>query len=257
MKSKYLCLFVGRGQMVVKTSADAPALPTLDELADSLPAGTKTITVHTGEADIEAAHLPQWQSANPEFSAEDFRPLFLTMPHPAFAAACKAKQMVFWDEQSRFCPECGSPLQPLTDISKKCPECGHETYPPISPAIIVRVERGQDEILMVRARNFRDDHYGLVAGFVEVGESLEECVRREVREETGLEITDIKYWGSQPWPFPSGLMVGFVAQYAGGQIKIQQEELIDARFFRRGQLPALPGKMSIARQLIDEWTGQP
>ena len=255
MNSNNICIFVGRGQMVVKQMPDAPALPTVADVEKLLPADAKLITVHANGADLVATYLAEWPSSS-SLQAVDFRPLFLTMRRDEFNAAGKAKQMVFWEAQSHFCPECGAKLQPLTDISKKCHACGHETYPPISPAIIVRVERGDDEILMVRARNFRDDHYGLVAGFVEVGESLEECVRREVREETGLEIDNIRYAASQPWPFPSGLMIGFVAKYVSGEIKIQEEELIDAKFFKRDALPALPGKMSIARQLIDEWTGE-
>lgn len=141
----------------------------------------------------------------------------------------------------------------MLDNARRCPSCGNEIFPPIAPAIIVRVERGDDEILMVRAHNFRSDFYGLVAGFVEPGETLEECVAREVKEETGLDITDIRYACSQPWPFPSGLMIGFVAKYAGGEIVVQQEELKDARFFRRSAMPNLPSPMSIARRLVDEW----
>lgn len=257
MENKKICIFVGRHKMVVAHVGDeqAPTLPTLADVAHLLPQGASPIAVHSPQMELWALTMDKWADTG-TLTATEFRPLFFVMDHDEFQAACKAKQLAYWDTQSHFCPECGHAMEPLTDIAKKCPRCGHETYPPIAPAIIVRVERGTEEILLVRARNFRGDHYGLVAGFVETGETLEECVRREVKEETGLDIKEIRYAGNQPWPFPSGLMIGFVAQYAGGEIKVQEEELTDARFFRRGELPAIPDKMSIARRLIDEWTGE-
>lgn len=258
-QTEKICIFVVGRQMVVRVSCGdaAPLLPTLDEARPLLPAGAKVIPVHS-VGGLYAARVPAWdEPPGACLRAVEFRPLFSLLDPALFADCCKAKQIAYWDEQSCFCPVCGGPMRPHSDISKVCPACGHETWPPISPAIIVRVERGCDEVLLVRARNFRGAHYGLVAGFVEPGESLEECVRREVREEVGLEISAPRYAGSQPWPFPSGLMVGFVAQYAGGDIRVQEEELTDARFFRRGALPALPDKMSIARRLIDEWALAP
>ncbi|MBR1755750.1 MAG: NAD(+) diphosphatase [Bacteroidaceae bacterium] len=113
-----------------------------------------------------------------------------------------------------------------------------------------------EEVLLVRAHNFRGPHYGLVAGFVETGETLEEAVRREVREETGIEIANIRYFGSQPWPYPCGLMVGFTADYVSGDIRLQRSELSAGDWFTRDQLPPIPGKASIARRLIDDWLEQ-
>jgi NAD+ diphosphatase len=106
---------------------------------------------------------------------------------------------------------------------------------------------------MVRARNFRGTYYGLVAGFLEAGETLEECVHREVMEETGIRIKNLKYFGSQPWPYPSGVMIGFTAEYESGDIKLQDEELCAGAFFDRDNLPEIPRKMSLARTLIDDW----
>ena len=139
-----------------------------------------------------------------------------------------------------------------TDISKRCEECGKEVWPSLATAIIVLVHRG-DEVLLVHARNFRGNFFGLVAGFVETGESLEEAVHREVMEETGLTITNLRYFGSQPWPYPSGLMVGFHADYVSGEIKLQKEELAAGQWFGRDNLPEIPEKLSIARKIIDDW----
>lgn len=169
-----------------------------------------------------------------------------------YQAAGKAYQILYWDKHSRFCPVCGTPTEQQTPIMKKCPLCGNELYPPISTAIIVLVRKGE-EILLVRARNFRGTFHGLVAGFLEAGETLEECVEREVMEETGLKVKNIRYFRSQPWPYPSGLMVGFIADYESGTIKLQEDELTSAAFYRKDNLPELPQKLSIARKLIDWW----
>ena len=142
-----------------------------------------------------------------------------------------------------------------TDISKRCEECGKEVWPSLATAIIVLVHRG-DEVLLVHARNFRGNFFGLVAGFVETGESLEEAVHREVLEETGLTITNLRYFGSQPWPYPSGLMVGFHADYVSGEIKLQKEELAAGQWFTKDNLPEIPEKLSIARKIIDDWLNQ-
>jgi NAD+ diphosphatase len=147
-------------------------------------------------------------------------------------------------------------MKRTTIISKQCTNCGKEVWPQVSPAIIVRIRRG-DEILLVHAKNFRrSEMYGLVAGFVETGETLEECVRREVHEEVGLEIKNIRYFGSQPWPYPCGIMIGFTADYAGGQIHLQEEELSSGKWFDRDHLPQIPDKMSIARKLIDDYIAE-
>ena len=139
-----------------------------------------------------------------------------------------------------------------TDISKKCTECGKEVWPQLAIAIIVLIHRG-DEVLLVRAKNFRTDFFGLVAGFVETGETLEEAVVRETMEETGVKITNIRYFGSQPWPYPCGLMVGFMADYDSGKIHLQRSELSKGAWFDRDHLPHIPEKLSIARQLLDAW----
>lgn len=170
-----------------------------------------------------------------------------------YRMACHAAVWNHWDRTSRFCGVCGGTLSRHQSMGKRCGQCGAEHFPHIAPAVIVRISRG-DEVLLVHARNFRrPDMYGLVAGFVEGGETLEACVAREVREETGIEVTDLRYFGSQAWPYPSGLMIGFTARYVSGTLRLQDAELSDAGFFDRNHLPELPGQMSIARRLIDDF----
>jgi NAD+ diphosphatase len=142
-----------------------------------------------------------------------------------------------------------------TEISKKCTECGKEIWPQLATAVIVLIHKG-DEVLLVRAKNFRTDFYGLVAGFVETGETLEEAVAREAFEETGVRITNIRYFGSQPWPYPCGLMVGFNADYVSGDIHLQKSEIAKGGWFRKDNLPTIPEKLSIARMLLDAWIEQ-
>lgn len=179
------------------------------------------------------------------------------LPLDWYKRAGKAHQLVHWDRHSQFCPACGTRLVWNTLISKRCEICNHEYYPTISPAMIVLIRRGE-EVLLVHARNFKKNFYGLVAGFLEVGETIEQCVRREVYEETGLKIKNISYFGSQPWPYPSGIMVGFFADYESGEIKFIDGELSRGSFFTKDNLPVLPDKLSIARRMIDWWiAGEP
>lgn len=169
-----------------------------------------------------------------------------------YQAAGKAREIIHWDKTNRFCSACGTPLERKEEIMKKCPHCGKEVYPTISTAILVLI-RKEDSLLLVHARNFKGTFNSLVAGFLETGETLEECVEREVREETGLEVKNIRYFGNQPWPYPSGLMVGFIADYAGGEIRLQNEELSSGAFYTRDNLPELPRQLSLARKMIDWW----
>lgn len=177
------------------------------------------------------------------------------LPLSHYLMAGKARELIHFDDTVRYCSVCGAPMQWHTGISKACTACKREVWPTIATAIIVRITRG-DEVLLVRAKNFRGNYYGLVAGFLETGETLEECVRREVREETNLEITNIRYFGNQPWPYPSGQMIGFTADYAGGTLRIQDDELATAAFFHRDHLPEISHKLSMARMLIDDWLAQ-
>lgn len=161
-------------------------------------------------------------------------------------------ELLNWSCLYRHCPKDGHKLQPSIGISKRCDFCGREYFPTLFPAIVVLVLKG-DEALLVQAYNFRNDIMALVAGFVECGENLEECVRREVKEETGLEISEIKYYGSQSWPFPMQMMVGFTAKYEGGELKFEDGEIRKGGFFPRSNPPEIPGPPSLSHKIIEEW----
>lgn len=247
------CIFYNDQLLIQKHPDGTCTLPTGEQLPVA-PATEQTVhrvTLPTGEQ-VYAFAIDYPVAETAEWMMTGLRASFDHLPLSDYKAAGKAYQILYWDRHSRYCPVCGTPTEQQTDIMKKCPRCGNELYPPISTAIIVLVRRG-DEILMVHARNFRGTFYGLVAGFLEAGETLEQCVRREVMEETGLTIRNITYFDSQPWPYPSGLMVGFFADYESGTIKLQEDELTAGAFYHRNNLPELPRKLSIARRLIDAW----
>ena len=183
------------------------------------------------------------------------RKSYYKLPHELYLKAGKCQELLYWDYNTKFCGVCGGTMKMHTDISKRCEQCGKEVWPQLATAVIVLIHRG-DEVLLVHARNFRTDFYGLVAGFVETGETLEQAVHREVREETGITITNLRYFGSQPWPYPCGLMVGFHADYVSGEIHLQRSELSKGAWFRKDNLPTIPEKLSIARKLIDDWIGR-
>lgn len=175
------------------------------------------------------------------------------IPHWQYRIACKGAELLNLDRNSRFCGRCGGRLRRSDNgLSKLCDNCGAEVFPQISPCVIVLVRRGE-EALLVHAATFRSGFYGLVAGYVETGETLEECVRREVIEETSLEIENLRYAGSQPWPNPANLMLGFTADYAGGELRFADGELTSGGFFSIDRLPQLPSGASIARMLINQW----
>jgi NAD+ diphosphatase len=182
---------------------------------------------------------------------EGLRQVYGRLDEDLFWVAARAVQIVEWDRTHQVCGRCGVPLRTRTaERAKECPQCSLLHFPRLAPAIIVLVERG-DELLLARSRHFMPGMYSVLAGFVEPGESLEEAVVREVKEEAGIEIKDIKYFGSQPWPFPHSLMIGFTATYAGGEISLDDKEIEDAGWFNVENLPRIPGKISIARKLID------
>ena len=189
-----------------------------------------------------------------EWNMVPLRTSFDLLPTELYNMAGKGREILYWDQNTKYCGVCGAPMQLHTDISKRCTNCGKEVWPALATAIIVAITRNNgEEILLVQSNKFKKDYLGLVAGFVETGETLEECLQREVWEETHLHVTNIRYFASQPWPYPSGLMVGFTADYADGELKLQRSELNKGGWYKRSNLPAIPSKVSLARQLIDYW----
>ena len=187
----------------------------------------------------------------PPFIAEALNAAVQTIDDATLGISGLARQIIHWEQQSRFCSLCGGRTGPfLHEWGRQCSVCNTKQFPQISPCSIVLVRRDA-EVLLVRNAEWPAGRYSLAAGFVTIGESLEDCAAREVREETGIDIAEITYVGSQSWPFPSQIMAGFVAEYAGGELTVDHDELEDARWFSISDLPALPPTRSIARRIID------
>ena len=178
------------------------------------------------------------------------RKLWGVLREEAFWAAGTAFQVMDWDRSHRFCGACGAPTHARAgERAKQCSRCALTFYPRISPAVIVAVVRGR-QILLARAHRFPVEMYSVIAGFVNPGETLEECVHREVAEETGIRVRRIRYFASQPWPFPNSLMVGFTAEYDGGELVVESRELAAAGWYSADAMPQIPERPSIARRLI-------
>jgi len=205
----------------------------------------------------EALQLPEGISFSPA------RALFAELPEATLHLVGRALACVEFDQNHRFCGRCATPTnsgpsavdshhpEPGERV-RVCPQCGLTFHPRIPPAVIVLVER-EDRLLLARGANFPPGRFSAVAGFVEIGESLEDAARREVREEVGVEIADLRYFSSQPWPFGRSLMVGFHARYESGALRPDGVEIVEADWFARDALPLLPPPISIARRLIEEF----
>jgi NAD+ diphosphatase len=183
----------------------------------------------------------------------ELRSLLAALPAAEVRLAVRALHVLEWARTHRFCGRCGTANEEKAgELARQCPACGLVSFPRISPAVIVLVRRG-DRVLLGRGNHLPPGLFSTLAGFVEPGETLEETVRREIREEAGIEVDGVRYFGSQPWPFPDSLMIGFTAEHAAGEIQVDREELAEARWFGLDELPAVPPRFSIARTLIDAW----
>lgn len=190
------------------------------------------------------------------FSPAEIRGLHAKFSEELYSVIGYASQILTWRENHQFCSKCGARAEPsTTERAMVCSVCGYMNYPRISPSIIVAVTRGE-ELLMARGPHFPEGLYSVVAGFVEPGETLEQCVAREVREETGIEVKNVRYFSNQPWPFPHSLMVGFTADYDGGEIKIDAVEIEAAGWFTADNMPEIPTEATIARWLINDYLKQ-
>jgi NAD+ diphosphatase len=204
-----------------------------------------------GDVYCRTAWLPPGAVPAEGFAFAGLRALFGNLDDEIVAVAGRARQIADWARTHRFCGACGAKSMPLEgERAMKCPSCGHIAYPRISPAMMVLVKRGR-EILLAR-HNRLAGRFTALAGFLEPGESVEDAVHREVREEVGLEVKELRYFASQSWPFPHSLMIAFTAEYAGGEIRTDAAEIAEARWFGPGDaLPELSIRQSIARALID------
>ena len=198
-----------------------------------------------------AAEAPGDAGTPPGMTFEGLRALFSVLDDALFALAGRALQLLEWDRSHQFCGRCGSQteLRPEERV-RACPACKLTAYPRVAPAVMMLVRRGR-EMLLARGRHFPPGMYSALAGFVEPGESLEQCLRREVAEEVGVEVTNARYFASQPWPFPHSLMIAFTCDWVSGEIRAQEAEIESADWFDVFQLPKLPSRISIARRLID------
>jgi NAD+ diphosphatase len=236
--------------VVVRREGTGVSLP---DAADAKALGLDPGTGDAFGAELALALPTELVLAEP-FAVMSLREAWGALGEAHFMAAGTATQIVEWQATNRFCGRCATPMERLAgERCLKCPSCGLMAYPRIAPAVIVLVRRGE-EALLARGARFALPFYSTLAGFVEVGETLEETVAREIREEVGIEVKDARYFGSQPWPFPHSLMVGFTAQWAAGDLQCDPREIVDAAWFRRDALPAIPPPVSIARRLIDAWT---
>lgn len=209
--------------------------------------------IHCYAADCDSA-LPAG------LTAEGLRQIYGRLDDHLFSVAGRAVQIVDWDRNHQFCGRCGALTEAIYgERAKKCPSCGLSSYPRLSPATITAVTRQTEagkRILLARNHRFPAGRYSVLAGFVEPGESLEECVAREIWEEVGMRVQNVRYFGSQPWPFPNSLMIGFTAEYASGEFNLEEAEIDDAQWFAADALPQLPPPMSIARRLIDAFVNE-
>ena len=201
------------------------------------------IAIFAEEVDVDAEEPPG-------YSFETLWSFLTTVDQPVFCLIGRAKQLVEWHQQNKYCGACGSITSTApTDRSRKCDSCNISYYPRLSPSIIVLVHRGK-EVLLAKNAATRGNFYSTLAGFVEPGESIEETVHREVFEEVGIKVKNLRYFNSQSWPFPNSLMLGFHAEYESGEITIQEEEIADAQWFHYGEMPNKPAMMSISGWLI-------
>jgi NAD+ diphosphatase len=226
-----------------------PMARTIEELGIR-PTRTQYLGTFEGHPCYSAEAPPE--AADPEgLSFIGLRALYGSMDEDLFYLAGRAVQIVDWDRNHQFCGTCGSrTVSSETERSKLCPQCGNTCYPRISPAVITAILK-DNQILLAHARHFQGNMYSIIAGFVEPGETLEDCVKREIQEEVGIKVKNIRYFGSQQWPFPNSLMIGFFADYESGEIKVDGEEIEVADWFDADNLPHIPSEISIARKMID------
>jgi NAD+ diphosphatase len=245
-----LC-FVWRDDKILARNSDPPTLPTFSDVIALGVDGARHYLGRYEGIDCIAVRVAAHVTEPEGWQWRGLRSLFLQIPDPLLALAGRSSQVVEWDRSHRYCGRCGTPtLDKPDERAKQCPACGHVVYPRLSPAMMVLVTRGR-ELLLARANRFPNAMYSALAGFVELGESIEDCIHREVREEVGVEVDNLVYFASQSWPFPHSLMIAYTAEYAAGEARPCDAEIADVQWFSLDALPQLPSTVSISRKLIE------
>lgn len=248
--SAYWFVFVRDRLMLIRNGEDFQIATTTDLARLGLNLPQAALLGYLDEAPCYVTEIADVEGL-PDVELVDLRRAYGLVPELEYGIVGYAAQVAQWDRTSLFCPVCATPTEVVAaERAKRCPACGYLQYPRVSPCIIVLIYR-PGQVLLTRQSSWPPNMYSLVAGFVEAGESLEACLRREVAEEVGVSLAEIRYLGSQPWPFPHQLMTGFVARYASGDIRIDEQELEHAAWFDLDALPTLSSPMSISRRIID------
>ncbi|MCU7495415.1 MAG: NAD(+) diphosphatase [Ignavibacteria bacterium] len=241
-----------RDELLVLTNNGKAEIPFNKDLSDiNIKPLKKQYLGTMGESPSFAVEVSLETEAPRGMAFRNLRSLLGEFSDELFALSGRAFQVISWDLNHQYCGRCGTPtVAKQEERAKVCPNCGLVSYPRISPAIIVAVIN-RNKLLLAKSSRFKSDMYSVLAGFVEAGETFEDSIRREIREEANIEVRNIRYFGSQPWPFPDSLMVGFTAEYDSGDLRPDGVEIVDLQWFSPSELPHIPGRWSIARRLID------
>ncbi|QAA34234.1 NAD(+) diphosphatase [Clostridium manihotivorum] len=241
-----------KGNILVKKTSNSSSIPSMREIIEvNLNKNDKFFIGKIGDKACFAMDCDSEPRMPENFQLISLRDFAINSEEYLFLAAGRANQILHWNNTHKFCGSCGTKTENKVDeLAKVCPSCSNVMYPVICPAIIVAVKR-DDKILLAHNANFKNNMYSLIAGFVEAGEELERTVEREVFEEVGIKIKNIRYHHSSPWSFPNSLMLGFVADYESGDIKVDGKEILHADWFDIDNFPNIPEKFTLARKLID------
>lgn len=240
-------LLIGAGRIILMKHEGAFRLPLEGEIP--LPEVEETFSF----PGFVAVRMPEDFEIPDNCRAVGLRESWAMLSPDRYAAASKGAELLDWDATERYCCRDAAPLRRNSEISKICPVCGKEYFPRLNPAIVVLVLKGEEALLVHASTLKNPDVLTLVAGYVETGENLEECVRREIKEETDLEVEEVKYFGSQAWPFPNQLMIGFTARYKSGTLRFADGEITAGGFFTPDRMPVLPTMPSLSRVIIEAW----
>lgn len=241
-----------KAEILVLNGAERPTMPCCVDLTEHGLSAQRSqyLGLYDGKH-CYAVEIAESQSLPEGWVALGLRDLFGLVEATLAALSGRAYQLLEWDRNHQYCSRCGARTEPRADErARSCPTCGFTSYPPVTPAIMILVTHGR-KLLLARKPAFPQGRFSALAGFVEPGETLEDTVIRETREEVGVEVKNIRYFGSQPWPFPNSLMIAFTAEYAGGELRPDGVEIEEVNWFEPERLPKLPPPISISRRLID------